>query len=191
MCHDKPLKRLPGEYCQTDDNCEIGLCSEEKKVCEVMGEDCKTSRGCNPGYYCPRASNTFGVSKCTKLKNVTENCSPSDPCQLNLVCNDNKCKEIGSIKNGSPATAPAACESFYLVNGFCQEFPTLVNETLECTNEKNICEYMNPATKNKIHTSCSCGVNTKGTSYCIPEVNRRVNDKVVRRSNKDVFYMTS
>ena len=186
-CHDKPFKRLPGEYCNENDDCESNDCLKKNKVCKVKNENCTTSKDCSPGYYCNHASNASGNSTCVELKKITETCGLTDPCHLNLVCDNNTCKEIGSLKNGSPAMAPAACKSFYLVNGLCQNFPILTNTTLECTKENYICEYINATTKNKTKTNCSCGINREGISYCIPEVGRRVNDRDVRRSNKDVF----
>lgn len=157
-CSDHPAQKYPGEHCTENAECLSQVC---EKVCvSRVTSGCKSHGDCATGHYCNSAG------QCTSLKNDTESCSSSEPCHVNLICNKNVCVKPGSLAEGAVATAPAACQSFYIKEGKCHKGLHLVNGTHACTDQYSLCEY--EVDGGKFLRSCKCGMTDKGTSFCRP-----------------------
>ena len=90
---------------------------------------------------------------------------------MNSICNEGHCVKLGSVSVKKNATAPAACETFYIYNGTCQKGPVLISHKKDnkfiCSGTNNTCNY---SLKNghKLTRHCQCGMNPEGNSYCNP-----------------------
>jgi len=166
----RPAKEVPtsypGEYCEFNENCYGGNCNVTAKVClgASSGETCTDDSNCNPRLYCDKE-----IKKCVDVKKENDACSFSQKCDTHLVCNKGTCVKIGSLKDEIPASAPAACESFYTAKGVCAKGPKLVRD------DKDIFPILCPGhctykfeDGHEITENCMCGRNDNGDSYCNP-----------------------
>lgn len=158
--------RFPGELCAKDAECFGGKC--EKNVCQgaASGESCNDDSYCNPGLYCDAAE-----KKCVPTKKRGDDCS-TGKCDAFLVCDQKKCTDVGRLENNKPASAPAACKSFYVRNGACSAGPTLIRAATDPQTGPITCpasgECHYKLGNQEIAEPCTCGRTEKGTKYCNP-----------------------
>ena len=165
--------RYPGEYCKYNAECLAGKCIQNKCYPKDYEHNktypCKDDVDCNPGLYCINAS-------CKKAMRLNDTCDENKKCSVPFVCNEfvnkssnktgKRCINMGTIKVGEKANTPAACESFYIKNGLCQERVKLIDgidTPILCNETYDKCYY-----EDDTYTSCECGLDKKGNSYCIP-----------------------
>lgn len=121
-----------------------------------VGEQCYHNQECDIGLYCS------GV--CSVTKKLGESCLWSYHCASYLLCHNEICVDLGSIKNGEQGLAdhPELCESKYMVNGFCAEGPKLLGRILVDDNEV-MCQYSNGEIR-----PASCTHHSDGKAVCMP-----------------------
>ena len=155
------MKQYSGNHCDSKTECLYGTCVNS--VCKTKNDTCEIDFECDPGYYCFE-------KKCKELINHNGDCDSLNPCKVNLVCANGHCVKYGSIINKDKSTAPAACKSFYTIDGRCQEGPKLNNPNNgnKCPNS-GVCSYTLGDNKD-YQEPCKCGVTDKGFSYCSPGI---------------------
>lgn len=154
--------RYPGEYATTEDSCiaRLGI-TADKHICKGKAENqaCEKHAECDAGLFCNRSS------ICEPVAKVNQTCI-NRPCESVAVCNDGFCVLMGSLDDGSPASAPFACQSFHILNGKCAAGPKLLtsdnkeaNGPTLCFNQTTAgkCKYKYPKGGDMIEESCVCG----------------------------------
>lgn len=126
--------RYPGEACKNPEECFSGNCNS---VCtgKKVDEACSDDADCDVELFC-----NLPTLKCKAVSKFNESCSTVIKCGAGLVCNDGTCLSIGSIENGKPASAPAACKSFYISGGNCTKGPILVAKSAQAGEDLHICK---------------------------------------------------
>jgi len=159
---DIKIKNLyPGEYCKHSDQCLRGDCDAGKKICLLKNTDktCESDIDCDPGSYCDKG-------KCESLVAIGDKCNDNvdqpKKCVIDAVCNNEKCTKIGSLDVKNPASNSAACKTFYIKEGKCENGPTLKeNEpNLACPKGGN-CKYSGGETR-----PCQCGFSEGKNEFC-------------------------
>lgn len=159
----KPF-RYPGEVCNASQDCFNGVCNETAHLCQGKPEasSCANDNECNPSLYCDKT-----VNQCVKTIAPGQACNPGK-CDAFHVCSNNVCVLMGSLKNGVSATAPAACESFYVnTTNFCADGPTFVQSKSKLPYQcETACEYK--LESGSVFEPCACGRDSNGTKFCNP-----------------------
>jgi len=164
-------ERFPGEYCENKDDCQSGKCENGKCANITHNGSCDNHANCSLGHFCHSAT-----KECTKVKALDESCNKGEMCGVGLACNNNTCVTMFSIKNGSRSTSSAACETFFARNGICVEglrldMESLFGERNDKSKEPVICKGECPyiaENRDRINSSCVCGMDFRGTEYCNP-----------------------
>lgn len=160
--------RYPGEYCDYSKECINGACV--KNHCFINDTNsCEYNEHCNANYFCN------SEKKCSKVAGDGDNCA-SSKCDVGLVCLTNKngtktCVKIGSLSLGNDSSSPAACRTYYVVDGKCAEGPKLLgfNENNRLpTKCKENCTYT--IGSNKYITSCVSEKSADATLLCNPGI---------------------
>ncbi len=178
--------KFPGEFCLNDTDCFSGKCNA---TCQGLSEgaECSDDSQCNTKLFCN------STRQCAPVKKENDDCSSSVKCDSYLVCNNLKCTKIGSLEDNSKATAPAACKSFFILNGTCTAGPTLVRPEEEPTEGPIVCpgKCTYKLADNKEFTEpCVCGRTADGIPLCNPGKGDISTDDVIlfslepRRKNK-------
>lgn len=128
VCVKKFTELFFGSRCNYNEECLSNKC--EKNVCSSNTKNCYDYYDCEPGYYCNQEDNT-----CKKMGQKDENCTHLNfddddflttdedkifgTCSYGLVCNNNKCVEIGSLEDGVKSDNKYACKNFVVYNDEC------------------------------------------------------------------------
>ena len=114
---------LPGDHCETNEQC-INSKKCENYVCigKQAGEQCNANEECDVEMFCYK-------NKCTKVEN---DCTDGKKCASNKICDQGKCRKLGSIENGEKSNFASLCESYYVSNGICAEGPKLKKSSEDC-----------------------------------------------------------
>ena len=183
-CEDPPSAKstyLAGEKCSNSDDCWPGVsCQSGKCKGRSRGGTCTTNMECDVGLYCKAGlcSSQIHIGHTGCL--IDADCVNNAGCDINSSTNRdlNVCKEYFKLDDyetlGSCETEGEVnylCESLFCINlgEASQCFPAPVsNHTLpvKCDSD-GMCVSSKTGEVNKVFgTSCDCGYNTKGQSYC-------------------------
>lgn len=166
--YSQPL-RFPGEFCRASSECFSNECDVSTKVCKGKSQNasCESDDQCNVKLYCNLTSKA-----CEPLAKQDETCT-TGKCGVGLVCENERCLQMGILKKGDKATLPSACETFYIVDGLCAEGPKLQvkkdmvggQEPIDCQGQ---CVYK-VGNDTTITESCQCGmVSNASSTFCSP-----------------------
>eukprot|EP00826_Nyctotherus_ovalis_P033919 TRINITY_DN2772_c0_g1_i5.p1 TRINITY_DN2772_c0_g1~~TRINITY_DN2772_c0_g1_i5.p1 ORF type:complete len:238 (+),score=16.29 TRINITY_DN2772_c0_g1_i5:100-813(+) len=158
-CIDKSsiTNRLPGEYCDTSNQCRSRNCNCNLCIGIAENGSCTTHEDCDIELYC-----NSGV-----CASPTHACSAEAKCMSNEFCVDGVCHGYGLVKVREKAKVPALCESYYVEEGKCATGPKVVGNRSMPKNEtgKNLCSYTGG--KGLVEGSSICGMNENiRTEYC-------------------------
>lgn len=110
----KPLKlRDEGDKCEADGECRWGLCKENKCTATADGGNCRDHKECSGISYCKGIDSKTGLGVCAALVPAGGECVTSlksEDCAWGSVCNKNKCVELYSLDDGTPADNGMACK---------------------------------------------------------------------------------
>jgi len=162
-CSNESPKKYIGEYCTNDKECQSSECNLVRKTCASSKSKCEEHGDCDIGLYCSTDK------KCAELEDKGKKCSETKKCKVKLICNNEICTEVGSVAKLGDASAPAACETFYIADKKCQEGPKLENGSRVCSENNDKCIYKNYEGK-LIEEKCQCGMTAEGKSYCSPGI---------------------
>lgn len=150
-------QKLPGEYCEKDNECYYVGCKNNKCVGIEVDNFCDEDAECMPGLYC--------IGKvCKNLQKEDESCEKGRKCRVDAFCNakTGKCVNYMSLENGEKSFIASMCKSFYSHNGICMEGPKRVGN--EKCLENDVCEYM--LNNEKYNEMCTCGLSHNSKGYC-------------------------
>ena len=127
-CVKKFTELFIGSKCNYNEECLTNKC--ENNICSSKPENCSKYYDCDPGYYCNKDDKT-----CKKMGQKNDECTHKifgdddflttdedlifGTCSYGLVCNKNKCVEIGSLEDGAESDNKFACKNFVVYNGVC------------------------------------------------------------------------
>jgi len=114
------LNALPGEACKVDADCQkityypdtgdktVGFqkCTANKCVGSNETKGCANHESCMLGLYCKKTTDADGTCQKQLAKDAV--CTATLECLNNLACNDGKCAETFSLKNGDTVKLPTA-----------------------------------------------------------------------------------
>lgn len=144
-------------------DCVKNVCVNESKV------PCKDDVDCAIGSYCDKTTET---SVCLPQVPIGGKCSAEIQCVNEAGCLKGICTRYFSLEDGTDVEKDEnrfLCQSAFTVDNKCATVD-LVSDKL-CTNSK-ICTYaFKNGTKFNSTSSCVCGKNEVGNSYCRPGVN--------------------
>jgi hypothetical protein len=161
----------PGEYCTANEECYSGHCrmdpnKKKRSVCVGLSEfsGCVQDADCDVGLFC-------NAKECVRVQPIGKPCNEQLKCAPEGVCNNGLCVLIGSIEDGHAASVPAACDSFYISGGKCEDGPTLdldksPDDPYACPADKT-CKYTRKSVP-WISQSCICGMSSEDKEYCLP-----------------------
>ena len=166
-----PHSLSAGENCTEPKTCYSNICLNGKCSGGAEGDGCTFDIECGTGLACM-------LSICKKVAKENEACGEELKCASYLVCNIDKCVVPGSIKVGSGADAPLACETMFFetigAQKLCSNAPHLENYNSKgptiCGADQN-CKYTyksNGNQTNSIMGSCDCGRGYNDFTYCQP-----------------------
>jgi len=166
--HVHPTK-FPGEFCKIGLECLSGNCLNNTCKGVEAGFKCTSDSVCDAGLYCNE------LNECEEAKYENLKCDYKTKCLSTFVCNKGVCTKILSLENGSEASAPLACKSYFIHQGVCFEGPKLQKEEqyedtegpIPCNNETYLCSYVVDG-KLKINQLCQCGMADTRDSFCSP-----------------------
>jgi hypothetical protein len=158
-------KKMPGEYCDTKDNCYSANCTANN-ICggQPVGIACKSDMECDVGLYC------FN-KVCTQTAGAGMFCNDTVKCAADALCVQQACVRLASIENDNATVVSATCKSFYVVNNKCSPGPILIGDS-----DSNVCNsglqkpcLYNITDKNLTwNDSCVCGMHVNSTGVCKP-----------------------
>jgi hypothetical protein len=128
VCVKKFNELLYGSICNFNEECLSNKC--ENNICSANPNNCADYYDCEPGYYCDEEKNICKKmgqkdDKCTHVPFNDEDFFITDEdlifgtCSYGLVCNNEKCVEIGSLEDGEQSDNKYACKNFLVYNGVC------------------------------------------------------------------------
>jgi hypothetical protein len=166
-------KRLPGEKCDDNNQCQDTPCKDGVCPGKNAGEACSGHSQCVVGTYCK------DKTTCTAQLGNTAACTNSLECQNNLVCLTGTCQAGYYSQKAGVKIEP---QEGFTMESLC-EYGKYDNTNKECTilklkNTKNtdgfaLCDYGTQCQysyndKVDIPMPCECGYNEKGQGYCRP-----------------------
>lgn len=173
----------PGEICESSEQCLHGSCINQKCSAQNLGQNCQDHDECNPGLRCFNEQCVPQISA-----NSTVLCLNDYDCVSNAGCN-----RTGSAPGFCVPyfTVPVGgivgdCDlqdkySFLCIGGSCA--PTgkdregmciIPYTTVTTTKGAKICKSnldcygKSPSTNTTYNSTCECGLNGQGNSYCFP-----------------------
>ena len=154
LCTKKTLLKnlYPGEYCETVDQCLYGTCEKNKCSGDPVNKACKHDTDCNVGLYC-------NGEVCTALLPLNTDCTNGTRCDVGSFCYNGNCTLFAQLEDGTPATIPAACKSYYIVEGKCQTGPKWAKSANNST-----CNYT--LGNNSFEEQPVCGKQSNGEPIC-------------------------
>ncbi|CAG9316793.1 unnamed protein product [Blepharisma stoltei] len=170
----------PGETCSANSMCASNNCTKAHCVGVSLNGTCTKHDYCGPGLRC--ASGT-----CKALLNINEvgcttdyDCVPKAGCNITStggVCVEYFSLPLSSVISNCTKTKQGGysnlCKSgvclytsLFSTKGTCSNAPTSVATTpQQCTSDS---QCMGKTETNTYFTSCQCGMNPSGLSYCQP-----------------------
>lgn len=160
-----PYSLLPGASCIYSEDCFTNNCIDG--LCIGTRGECANNSMCDVGYYCNSGYcasqilvNTYGCS-------TDNDCVNSAGCLLNSTdSSKNKCVYYGSLPVGTKVynSTTWLCETGFTYNETCMKPPVSSGLPIECdSNNDCASEISNDLT---FYSSCECGWNIQGASYC-------------------------
>jgi len=143
------------DSCTKDDHC-AGEQKCEKDKCAGLAEKAKCTAF---GYQCG-ANKTCRGNVCVAALAVGDKCSTSDQCDVYSICNNGKCTERYSVKEGEKCDDKegAACgKGLLCMDGKCKK--GVKRQHIECTNHSDCSKYGN-------NSMCELCDATTGKTYC-------------------------
>ena len=147
---------LPGEYCETNENCISKSCEKNKCMGEKLNAACTHTAFCDAGLYCDPEKKL-----CMPLLKINDACTGEGQCAINAVCHNGNCTQIGALDKGKAAMFPAQCKSYYMEKGECATPPALDTKGSNCSNSDVQCLYMDKTKK-----PCVCGMTNNTLPVC-------------------------
>ena len=83
-------KKLAGEFCATEKECERGPCTDGVCQGQSLGQLCGGTEDCGIGLYCTH------YGKCAQLLTPLQECSSRDVCANGYTCDLGRCVQIFS-----------------------------------------------------------------------------------------------
>ena len=166
-----PHSLLPGEKCNYASDCyQTNYCIKGVCVGTNGGEGCNSDAGCDIGYYCDESGTCAGQIPVNQYGCLYDyECVNNAGCYVLNATNpkQNQCIKYYSLENGKEfpiSESPLLCQSAFINNLACHpapvssKFPNQCNDDLQCTSTTISGVFFN--------TTCECGYNTQGFSYC-------------------------
>ena len=151
VCVKDTRKRLHGENCTKNEECESNNCPKEVCVGFNEGAKCTNTVQCAAELYCNET--------CKPAVENGEICNTTIRCKSNAFCHipqgkvNGICYTYASIDEGKEAPAPAACKTYHTAkNGTCMKGYMLPSRRTVCNGH---CTYGYNGTK--VKASCTCG----------------------------------
>jgi len=155
------LEAFPGEVCNEEIKCLYGRCS--KGICEAKEENepCNKHEECNPGFRCSGTCQPL-------LKVGSKGCFSDFDCANFAGCNFGKCEIYFSLEEGAQVELCENFKSYLCKSSLCEAEKCLGSYSVnpmpkECRSHLD-CQAM----QGHLYSSCECGYNQEGTSYCLP-----------------------
>jgi len=163
--------RYPGDYCEKDEQCISGSCSDKECVGKVYDQECTNTYDCNPGLYCNMTANT-----CKYQVEEGGDCDHWYECRNNLTCNLGQCIPYFSLSAESIVddvqTSTGKSYSCYYgfanvtstspPRGVCMKAPVSAAKLDEPCTPGSTCV----DTTGKYSKNCQCGYNEWSQAYC-------------------------
>lgn len=182
---------LPGESCQTDDDCKLVIvfgtttikyCDKTINKCKgsQTGVSCASNESCTAGNFCDMSSGSAETYVCANQKDLGASCSSSYSCANNMICNGT-CfaafsQDLGfNLQNIEADFLNYSCSSGYQYQGKCAKLKYSNTYTpqqgLVTCNFNSQCNYIaifDEAGTNTtaVADTCQCGYNANGQGYC-------------------------
>eukprot|EP00359_Climacostomum_virens_P003450 CAMPEP_0204906842 /NCGR_PEP_ID=MMETSP1397-20131031/6183_1 /ASSEMBLY_ACC=CAM_ASM_000891 /TAXON_ID=49980 /ORGANISM="Climacostomum Climacostomum virens, Strain Stock W-24" /LENGTH=276 /DNA_ID=CAMNT_0052075847 /DNA_START=236 /DNA_END=1066 /DNA_ORIENTATION=- len=167
---------FPGEVCNLLTRCFAGNCDSKTKRCTGLsqGATCGSDKQCAPGLYCKS-------SVCSpQLPVGATGCASSYECLNSASCNRTKtssnCVQYFSVPVGGVVSDCDSNISYMCASGSCSKSPkaklgTCVSAIRSVAKQPATCssnlDCVGVTSNNQTFTSsCSCGLNPEGNSYC-------------------------
>ena len=183
FCSPPISKKYPGDQCTSNSDCATNLC--DNNICQGKkeGDDCDYHDKCSIGLTC--------INKvCQPQRKEGEECGVDQNCQNDYGCTIyGKCVKYFSLKLGEWGVNPLLCETMTMdVDGYCAE-TKLQQETLECGEEQEDCEYEVYDGKMKFtqKEKCQCTRGNNDKRYCHYGSKSEMSDELINLI-KDVFW---
>lgn len=162
-------KRLPGEPCEENSQCQSGDCDKDELRCvgKDLGEACQSDEQCLAGTFC------HGNFTCVKQYELGEECTREHECVNHAFCHKDKCKLYYSLDamespDRDMFDKTMACRFNYMRSGDrCAQrkyIGEIVEGVVECSDGSK-CRY-DIGDNEQIEMDCVCGYNSNGKSYC-------------------------
>ena len=172
------LPSWPGEPCSTQQTCMYGTCQLNKCKGMFAGAPCSLNDQCDPGLHC----NSTGLCS-PQLLVGSIGCQSEYDCVNGADCNatlptNGTCLAYASVPNGSWVTdcgngfsrlcKSGACQQklLFTKTGVCIDAAKSIAPTPQACSKDNDCVGTN--TLNYFISTCNCGYNANGYSYCSP-----------------------
>lgn len=159
--HEKYLDGVsfPGESCSAEKPCKNSQCINNTCRGKSLGETCEDSSECEPGFRCHHTCKALFLPG-------ERGCLEDFDCSMDSACNYGQCYKYFSLTIGDKVEK---CENFS--NILCD---SAMCDKGKCIRDQNLLEFPKECTKDQdcksadgYFTSCMCGINTEGTSYCV------------------------
>ncbi|OMJ75700.1 hypothetical protein SteCoe_25108 [Stentor coeruleus] len=156
-----PKKSLPGDYCNSNNQCESNLCSLGKCEGRYYSSPCLTSADCDVYLYCDEHTFT-----CVDQLSFGSFCNYTHQCLNNLACDGKKCVNYFSLPIGSTVyDVPNYGFSYACTTGFAYKNTCAQPPVSNSTNPIK-CEIGSFCISHdgKYSKPCICGYD--GNGYC-------------------------
>lgn len=157
--------REDGDSCKVNEECQSGLCSNEKCTYIADGQECEDSRSCNKNSRCKWNSDDKG--ECTALISEGKECESTDDCAFGLLCNTavtpSNCTKMFSLEDGKDSSEDFLCKNGRQYNNKCVTTKT-VNST--CSEETDMCQISYTENESEKNVDIECkSVSLSGGEY--------------------------
>lgn len=184
LCTNTPLTpalvNYPGEKCSTQSDCRFGICTSGICKGQALGETCTLHEQCDPGYRCSAggvcvAQLGIGLSGCRSYAD----CVNWAGCNVTYTTSNGTCTQYASVGNGVTVTDCVNGWSELCSSGYCTKLGTWFGSLGVCSTApmsvKAVPSNCSVNTDclgtdgiNMMLSSCKCGFNSAGQSYCMP-----------------------
>jgi hypothetical protein len=170
----QPSSHYPGELCSS--TCAYGSCSSGKCVGRTYNQACTDSYQCNPGLYCKTVC-TYQL-KAGSVCSKDEECANSYFCNLDAGSTTGHCVQFGSLDIGARASDCKLDSGTMGISIMCKSGACAI-DSMKCVAAgvsfraaPNPCKADSDCTgtfnNESVYSSCKCGMNPTGLSYCAP-----------------------
>ncbi|KAK5578341.1 hypothetical protein RB653_008011 [Dictyostelium firmibasis] len=194
-----------GENCTSDSEC-LGRLECKGNICtpenSEIGNQCYLDEDCPSQNYCNWSTS---LNNCEPLKKISDACLNDNQCSLGLICRNDKCIEMFSLKIGEPCQTREDCESLNcnynlldsgernvttINNGFYCQVKELNTDDCKkdgckgsyeiCDSKSNKCLNSNPINSKK----CSSATKLRDNCYIKNKCSLRNHFNVEQRNKK-------